>query len=324
MLYRFFKFPASIAIWFYCRQLRVNNKSLFQAKGPLLIASNHPNSFLDAIIFSSIFKKPIYSLARGDAFKKNIVGDILRSLNMLPVYRSSEGVENMEHNYSTFDECKEIFKKGGIVLIFSEGKCVNEWHLRNLKKGTARLAISSWEDGIDLKVLPAGLNYQSFTVFGKNLHLNFGNIITQKDIDMENGFGKSTLSFNQRLQSELQQLVYEIDKEDEAGLQSTFKIPVSTFKKIMLAIPAAIGYILHWPLYYPINKLAIKYGSKNDHFDSITVGGLFLLYPFYLLLAALLVYATAGGYWGWLVFAALPFCSWSYMQLKNQFPVKAK
>jgi 1-acyl-sn-glycerol-3-phosphate acyltransferase len=60
---------------------------------------------------------------------------------MFPVYRVSEGVENLNSNYETFKGCKTLFRKKGIVLIFSEGKCINEWHLRPLKKGTARLAI---------------------------------------------------------------------------------------------------------------------------------------------------------------------------------------
>ena len=80
-------------------------------EGPLLIAANHPNSFLDAIIIATLFDKPVYSLARGDAFKKPLYARLLRKLNMHPVYRTSEGVENMEHNYSTFDACKVIFKK---------------------------------------------------------------------------------------------------------------------------------------------------------------------------------------------------------------------
>ena len=42
---------------------------------------------------------------------------------MFPVYRTSEGVENLGINYETFDECKNIFKKNGVVLIFSEAKC---------------------------------------------------------------------------------------------------------------------------------------------------------------------------------------------------------
>jgi 1-acyl-sn-glycerol-3-phosphate acyltransferase len=93
-------------------------------------------------------------LARGDAFKNKFISRVLTKLKMFPVYRVSEGVENLNSNYETFESCKNLFRKNGIVLIFSEGKCINEWHLRPLKKGTARLAINSWEENIPLQVLP--------------------------------------------------------------------------------------------------------------------------------------------------------------------------
>jgi 1-acyl-sn-glycerol-3-phosphate acyltransferase len=143
LLYTIIKIPAKWALYLYCRSIKINYKEFLNAEGPLLIAANHPNSFLDAIILASLFKKPIYSLARGDAFVNKTIATILHSLKMLPVYRISEGVENLESNYQTFEACISIFKKNGIVLIFSEGKCINEWHLRALKKGTARLANSA-------------------------------------------------------------------------------------------------------------------------------------------------------------------------------------
>jgi len=155
---------------------------MLNEQGPVLIAANHPNSFLDAIILATLFKNPVYSLARGDAFHKKIIAKILASFNMLPVYRVSEGVENLEHNYSTFDACRDLFKQQKIVLIFSEGRCINEWHLRPLKKGTARLALAAWEQNIPLKVLPLGINYSNFKKFGKTLKLNFGNIISKEKI----------------------------------------------------------------------------------------------------------------------------------------------
>ena len=82
----------------------MNNKDIFLAKGPLLIASKHPNSFLDAIILATLIERPVYSLTRGDTFKKKSYALLLQSLNMLPVYRMSEGAENLEQNYETFDK----------------------------------------------------------------------------------------------------------------------------------------------------------------------------------------------------------------------------
>ena len=46
---------------------------MLQKHGPLLIASNHPNSFLDAIILATLFKNPVYALARGDAFAGKLI-----------------------------------------------------------------------------------------------------------------------------------------------------------------------------------------------------------------------------------------------------------
>ncbi|MEP6711443.1 MAG: 1-acyl-sn-glycerol-3-phosphate acyltransferase [Ferruginibacter sp.] len=319
MLYRLLKIPARFALWIYCRHILINDKSILSSSGPLLIACNHPNSFLDAIILCSLFKRPVHSLTRGDVFKNKFSNALLRSLNMLPVYRTSEGVENVEHNYTSFAACKEIFKNNGIVLIFSEGRCINEWHLRSLMKGTARLATSSWQQGIDLKVLPLGINYQSFTSFGKNLLLNFGEIIQQKNIELENGFGKSIVSFNEQLQKALQPLVYEINKNDTAELKQKMGIPISPVRKILLFIPAVAGYLFHWPLYFFIQKYTWRKASHNDHYDSILIGLLFGIYPLYLLLAAVTLFIITECWWGFLLLLAAPFCAWSFVQVKKQF-----
>ena len=217
-------------------------------EGPLLLAANHPNSFLDAILLDILFKKPVWSLARGDVFKKPFYIKLLTKLKILPVYRTSEGVENLDTNYKTFDACKEIFKRKGTVLMFSEGKCINEWHLRPLKKGTARLAISSWQDDIDVKVLPVSINYSSFRRFGKNIFLNFGSIISKKNIDINESDGKKHQAFNDKLRQELQHSIFEIQKEDKQ-LQ----------EKLLVIKPAMIFKILFQPLQV---MLAYYYNKK--------------------------------------------------------------
>src|SRR5689334_1434347 len=112
----------------HCRKVIINRPEVLKMEGPLLLACNHPNSFLDGVVLTTLFDHPVYSLARGDAFRKGLVDRILRRIRLLPVYRTSEGVENLEHNYTTFAACQDSFRKKGIVLIFSEGLCENEWH----------------------------------------------------------------------------------------------------------------------------------------------------------------------------------------------------
>jgi 1-acyl-sn-glycerol-3-phosphate acyltransferase len=320
MLYKLLHFPAKLAMYIWCRHIQIKNKDIIKTKGPLLIAANHPNSFLDAILLCSIFNYPIYSLARGDAFKNNLIAKILRSLKMFPVYRVSEGVENLEENYKTFDDCIEVFKQNGIVLIFSEGKCVNEWNLRPLKKGTARLAINAWDQGIPLQVIPLGINYHSFIHFGKNIHLNFGETITAENVGFKtaDSFGNKNNLFNAALKAQLEKLVIQIKPKNVTIIKETFEIKVSPFKKIILFLPALLGYILHAPLYLPIQKFAHAKFGKIDHYDSVIVGLLFLLYPIYLFLFGIPLYFLISGWWWLSVFCLMPCMAWSYVQIKRQ------
>jgi 1-acyl-sn-glycerol-3-phosphate acyltransferase len=284
--------------------------------GPLLIASNHPNSFLDAIIVATLFKRPVYSLARGDAFKGKIITQLLTSFNMLPVYRASEGVENLEHNYTTFEACQNIFKKDGIILIFSEGRCINEWHLRRLKKGTARLAFAAWQQGTPLRILPLGINYSCFRTFGKTISLNFGNVIIKEHINNNFASGKAINEFNEKLREELQKLVFEIDKNDHETLKEHFYIHQSSIKKVLLFIPAVMGFIIHFPLYYPIH-LSIK-NKAQDHYDSIMVGLLFFIYPVYVLAITIIIFLITHSSISFFLLLLIPLTALALLHFKSQ------
>jgi 1-acyl-sn-glycerol-3-phosphate acyltransferase len=288
---------------------------MLRKEGPLIIASNHPNSFLDAIILATLFKSPVYSLARGDAFAGKMITKILNSFNMLPVYRVSEGVENLEQNYATFEACQDIFKKNGIVLIFSEGRCINEWHLRPLKKGTARLALAAWQQNIPLEVLPLGINYSNFRKFGKNIFLNFGNVITKEKINADFNSGIAINEFNENLKQQLLNLVFEIDKNDKEKIKKYFYIHQSLLKKILLFIPSLIGYIFHFPLYYLIHLL-IK-NKAQDHYDSIMTGLLFFIYPVYVLIFTLLAFFITHNSISFLLLILIPASALSLLHFRR-------
>lgn len=281
----------------------------------MLFASNHPNSFLDGMILTTLLDAPLYSLARGDAFKKNWINRLLRNLKLLPVYRTSEGVENLEHNYTTFDACRETFKENGMVLIFSEGKCENEWHLRPLKKGTARLSITSWRQGIPLQVLPTAFNYSSFRKFGKEVHLFFGEPIDRNAVLQHETDGKQFLSFNNQLNGQLHKMVYEINSGDKQTIRKFFSIKIKP-SFYFLMVPGLIGWILHAILFYPC-KLFAELFKDTGHYDSVLASLLLLLYPFYFVL--LVVIAFSFKLWfGFLFIVLLPFTAWACTQAKYQ------
>lgn len=315
MIYFLLKLYARISIKIYCTRIIINKPDILKSKGPLLFASNHPNSFLDGILLTTLLDEPLYSLARGDAFKKRHVNTLLRWLKLLPVYRTSEGPENLEHNYTTFAACRETFKNNGIVLIFSEGRCENEWHLRPLKKGTARLAITSWEQEIPLKVIPTAFNYSSFQKFGKEVHLFFGETIEADKILLQENIGKQLLSFNEELERQLKQMVYEIGANDQQTIKRVFSIKKKP-SLYFLFLPALLGAILHAPLFFSIKLLSERF-RNSGHYDSIFTVFLLMLYPVYLAVLTMVAF----NYIGWISLLALvvvPFTAWAATQAKYQ------
>jgi 1-acyl-sn-glycerol-3-phosphate acyltransferase len=315
VLYSLLKQYARFAIKIYCTKIIVNRPEVLKFRGPLLFASNHPNSFLDGMILTTLMDQPLYSLARGDAFKKNWVNKFLRRLKLLPVYRTSEGIENLEHNYTTFDECRQTFKENGMVLIFSEGKCENEWHLRPLRKGTARLAVTSWKQDIPLKVYPTAFNYSSFRKFGKEVHLFFGDPIDRSVVLPNQSDGKSLLAFNDHLNEQLKKLVYEINAEDTQTIQKVFSIKLKpSFYFLML--PGLMGWILHAPLFY-LCKFFSESFRYTGHYDSVLNAILLLSYPFYylfLVICAFRIDIVAG----LATMLLIPFTAWACTQVKYQ------
>jgi len=318
LVYTFLKYCVRLSFFIFFRKVVVNKPEMLKSKGPLLLPFNHPNSFLDAIVLDIFFDQPIWSLARGDAFKGKAISWILNAVRIMPIYRTSEGVENLSQNYKTFNACIDIFKKNGLVQIFSEGRCVNEWHLRPLKKGTARLAIRAWDENIPLRILPLGINYSSFERFGKNVFVNFGEFIDAKDIDLSAPDGARNQEFNSKLQAQLQQLVYEIKKDDKEKIRQLLEIKPSLAKRILLFIPAIIGFIVNAPLYLLLRSFVKKKAGGTGHYDSVMMGLLLITYPLYLLLIVLITYLFAKTALVWWLLLIIPFTAWSYVQLKEQ------
>jgi hypothetical protein len=195
---------------------------------------------------------------------------------------------------------------------------VNEWHLRPLRKGTARLTFTSWEENIPLKVLPVGINYSSFRRFSKNVFINFGEVMTKDQFDLHEPDGKRNLAFNHKLKEQFHKLVFEIDKRDVQKQKELLERRPSVLKRIFLCVPATIGFFLQAPLYLPLKNFTYKKTWNNDHYDSVLVALLLLIYPCYVIVLTLTVILVTRNFYFLLLTVAFPLSAWAYVQLKPQ------
>jgi 1-acyl-sn-glycerol-3-phosphate acyltransferase len=300
LFYQLIKPVIRFALKIFCRKISIRHPEQLKSPGPLLVTANHPNSFLDAIIIAASFHHPVHFLARGDAFSRPWHNRLLRLLNMIPVYRMSEGRENLELNAHAFEACREILAGGGIVLIFIEGICINTHELQPFKKGAARIATES-RTLQNFQVLPLGIAYDSFRRFGKTIILDAGAPVRVTQLLPFAEEPKNLRYFNAQLFSRITHLV---------------QVPVQSKEHAsanwLLLIPAAIGYILHAPLYFLLKTIITRKTKGTVFYDSVLFGALLVLYPAYLLLvAAVLLALKLQFFWILILLIVHPLSAWS-------------
>ncbi|PKR80234.1 hypothetical protein CW751_11275 [Brumimicrobium salinarum] len=176
MLYRILKFIIGLGIRLYYNEIRVNNKQfLGDGTKPTIIIANHPNTLMDAWVIGMICKQPIYYMAKATLFDSKFKLKLLTSLNMIPINRRGEGITKGVDNDDSLSACYDLLSDGKTLVIFPEGTSYKEKVLRELKTGTARIALESEKrnDGqLDVQVVAVGINYSQPERFRSNIYID--------------------------------------------------------------------------------------------------------------------------------------------------------
>ena len=210
------------ALYIFYKNIIVDDLKNIPNDKPSIFACTHPNSFLDAIIIGAYSPRKLYFLARSDVFNTPFKMWLLSRMNLIPIYRLQEGAENLHKNEETFSRSFEIMKKGGSILIFSEGISVTDKLVRPLKKGTARIAFGaeSFNDfKLDLQIIPMSLNYTHPTLFRSEVIVGIKEPIAVKKYQeiYEESEMKAIRQFNQELFEGIKNATIIVEEKTEAG-----------------------------------------------------------------------------------------------------------
>ena len=129
------------------------------AEGPLIVAANHHNSLVDAMLLLAVVPRRLRSLANAPLFKHPLVGPFLHLAGALPVQRRQEAGDDPAKNDALFAATTATLRAGGAILIFPEGRTQPEPVLLTLRTGAARmlLAAESAPGSARVTLLPIGL-----------------------------------------------------------------------------------------------------------------------------------------------------------------------
>jgi len=128
-------------------------------RGPLIVAANHHNSIVDAMIGIAVIPRRLRILANAPLFRHPLIGPFLRMMGGLPVHRRKEAGDDPSKNAALFEATTAALGSGGAILIFPEGVTQPEPRVQELRTGTARMLLAAEAASPDPSVtlLPVGL-----------------------------------------------------------------------------------------------------------------------------------------------------------------------
>jgi glycerol-3-phosphate O-acyltransferase/dihydroxyacetone phosphate acyltransferase len=208
---------AGLAVYF--RRLEVSGLENVPAAGPVILASNHPQSITDALVLAALAPRAVRFLAHGGLFENRFRGWLLRACGAIPVYRAGDAPDAAQRNIRMFSACENVLEKGGAIGIFPEGVSTEDRRIHKLKTGTARIALDTeakngWRLGI--AVVPVGLVFESRRRMRTRVLVEFGRPISAGDYRgvFESDPAGAALGLSGALRDALTHLVVDIERPE--------------------------------------------------------------------------------------------------------------
>lgn len=156
-------------------RITVKGKENIPADAAIILAPNHCNTLMDALLVLQADRGPSAYGARADIFRKPKVAAILRWLRIVPIARKKDGLSAVSGNDEIFNEAVDCMDHGVPFCLFSEGTHQAKRTLLPLKKGIFRIAARAAEK-LDkpVYIVPVGLEYDDYFRYMKNASVTFG------------------------------------------------------------------------------------------------------------------------------------------------------
>jgi len=162
----------------YYKKVEVINRHNIPLNQPVILAPNHQNALMDAMVL--VCKTPFQNvfLARADIFKGKRMTRFLTYLNIMPIYRMRDGIENVKRNDEVFEKTLQVLhNRNNPLCLFAEGNHGDRRRLRPLVKGLFRIGLQAQEKYGNLpavKIVPVGIDYGHYQNFRTTLFVNIG------------------------------------------------------------------------------------------------------------------------------------------------------
>ncbi len=271
MFYRIMRVLVRFAFKVYFRKMHIIGVDKIPKQGALLMAPNHPSAFMEACLLACFQPRSLYFLVRGDVFNNPRFLPFLRGTHQVPIFRAQDGFSNLRRNEETFRYCYATLGLKRTVVIFPERGTVWEKKLRPIQRGAAKIAFGAMDKhpGLDLKIIPVGVNFEDPRKFQSDVVVRFGDPIDARDYHVESAEvpQKAVQDLTGRIEDGLRELVHDVrNAEQEASFDMALELYRNTY------------YLDHFPIveqdikrFRDENRLAklIRSGHHQDFLSKL-------------------------------------------------------
>lgn len=162
-----------LALRIFYRRIDIVGAERIPAGRGIIFAINHPNGLVDPLFVLCFAPRPVAFLAKAPLFGYPIIGWLVRRFDSIPVYRKQDRTEGS--NRETFAKARDLLARRGSIAISPEGTTHSDPRLRELKTGTARIALGACSSSP--VVVPTGIEYSAKQVFRSDAVVLFGEAI---------------------------------------------------------------------------------------------------------------------------------------------------
>ena len=174
-LYSMLRYYVDYCIRTSYRETTVCGQENIPEDGAVIIAPNHCNTLMDALVVLRARSGATVFGARADLFRK--YGKPLTFCRIVPMVRKRDGIREVAKNIETNEKVVEVLENDIPFCIFSEGTHRPKHSLLPITKGIARIALSANEKFGERKavyIVPAGIEYGDYFRFRSTSLLQYG------------------------------------------------------------------------------------------------------------------------------------------------------
>ena len=179
--------------WNSYRKTCIQGKENIPDDGAILLAPNHCNTLMDALVVLRTHRDQTVFGARADLFNNSFIAKLMFFVRILPMVRQRDGLRNVLKNKETQEVIVDTMENGVRFCMYPEGTHRTKHSLQALGKGVFRAALAANEKFGEKKpvyIVPVGIEYGDYFRYRSTSIVNFGEAINVtefvKGLDTDN------------------------------------------------------------------------------------------------------------------------------------------